>query len=173
LNDGTAAPLINEATIREIDLGYDFDKDGTIENTMGVDLNGDGDTNDNYNEDQDGDGGIDTCFNFNRKDIFHYVILVHDCWAPRGGVWTLNRAGRGEGGAGTGGDDFLVTHRATKRQNTFMHELGHNIGLGHTNGQANERDSVMYTPSANANRLDYFPNQWSALLLDEVANDPD
>jgi len=115
-------------------------------------------------EDRNGNGRIDSYFDHARFGIFHYVLFTHETESWWNNQWHIDSAGWGE----QPGNDFIVTKRVSKVENTFMHELGHNLGLSHTNGQPNEKDSVMYTPSADANRLDYFSSQWAVLDFTQV-----
>jgi hypothetical protein len=109
-------------------------------------------------------------FNLNRWKIFHYCIMCHECWAISDGDWTEHRAGRGEGSPpDNGDDDFTITKRATKVQNTFMHELGRNLGLPSTNN----KNTVMYTTSAEAKKLDYLDSEWAIIQLDGITRATD
>lgn len=67
-------------------------------------------------------------FNPDRQGIYHYTIFAHDYW--RGG---------GSSGLSFSNRDFIVTLGSWAGQTgsdddqsgAFMHELGHNLGLGH------------------------------------------
>jgi hypothetical protein len=118
-------------------------------------------------------------FESERKDIFHYCIMVDNCWADSGSGFNGDRAGRGE----TGGDDFVVCSSQSKY--TFMHELGHNLDLSHsmrkdgsfpyseyaTKGGA--KRSVMYYISAQASRGYTYDRLWKYIDLQEVIDPVD
>ena len=94
------------------------------------------------------DGLKQSHFGAERRPVFHYAISVHEL-----GDWP-EAAGLSRGSVG-GASDFLISQgRYTNggnhvtsgsvnfQANTFMHELGHNLGLGHGGS-----DSENYKPS--------------------------
>lgn len=85
-----------------------------------------------------------TNFNPIRRKIFHYVIWAHDICPGLGSTSGISR--------GIPASDFLVTlgswstpgGTANQRTGTFMHELGHNLGLYHG---GNAGDNKNYKPN--------------------------
>jgi hypothetical protein len=60
-----------------------------------------------------------------KRRVFHYAIFAHD---------TFDHLSQLQGIGEMPGNDFVVTSRglpAADQQTTFMHELGHNLGLNH------------------------------------------
>jgi len=69
-------------------------------------------------------------FSTNRRGIFHYCLFVHDIWYNDDGVWidTL------EGISYPDNDKLMIAEdnmlpETEEQAGTFMHELGHNLGL--------------------------------------------
>ena len=94
-----------------------------------------------------------TNFSAARFPIFHYMIFVHDVGifeqAP-GGIALANVTGKSEipgsgfiVSLGCGGNDILCDVGSIYKQGgTFMHELGHNLGLRHGG-----LDNINYKPN--------------------------
>jgi beta-lactam-binding protein with PASTA domain len=90
-----------------------------------------------------------------RASVFHYVIFAHDLpflnkyFQPRGdsGISRFGLLSNGEGGVSS---DFIVSlgeyeghvGTAQRQAGTFMHELGHNLGLHHGGS-----DDVRFKPN--------------------------
>ncbi len=79
-----------------------------------------------------------------RARAFHYCIFAHDLWSKRTGVsW------------GAPASDFVValgsfvggTGNESNQAGTFMHELGHNLGLWHGGGETSTRRDDAYKPN--------------------------
>ncbi|RLF73991.1 MAG: hypothetical protein DRN55_01570 [Thermoplasmata archaeon] len=144
---------------------------------------------DNFNGVIDGtETGSLGYFNHNRFGIFHYVLFTHETesWydppGPDPGQWFINAAGWGEQPArGTSdGNDFIITSRASNQASVFMHELGHNLGLFHSQ----ERDGSDRDPTVNPigsetvqstcmywqenDVVNYLSQEWGALELNLV-----
>lgn len=66
-------------------------------------------------------------FNSNRRWAFHYSVSVHSPFYDENGYVDADRCSTGGQGE-IGGNDF-VNHNGNA--GTFMHELGHNLGLRH------------------------------------------
>ncbi len=110
-----------------------------------------------------------------RENKFHYVIFCDGCWANSGTGFNGDRAGRGE----INGDDFVVC--SSKSKYTFMHELGHNLGLDHSmekdgtfpyaeyNTKSEAKKSVMYWRSSEANGFTY-DKLWPYIDLNGVVD---
>ncbi|NEP09173.1 MAG: hypothetical protein F6K14_02790 [Symploca sp. SIO2C1] len=80
-----------------------------------------------------------------KKLVFHYNLWVHDKGTKSDGTQNTS-SGEADGEAGISGDDLIVSlgtnwnQGTTEEQaGTFMHELGHNLGLGHGGGD-NEKN---------------------------------
>lgn len=78
-----------------------------------------------------------------RRDIFHYVLWAHDLTPAYGSTSGISR--------GIPASDFIVSLGSwpgcgdtNARTGTFMHELGHNLGLTHG---GNAGDHVNYKPN--------------------------
>ncbi len=86
--------------------------------------------------------GFDTIKNANfddaREAIFHYNVWGHDMCSSQAGTSGISRNGSGST-FGDGASDFIVslggwngqTGTEDQQAGTFMHELGHNVGLRH------------------------------------------
>ncbi|MGD9092613.1 MAG: choice-of-anchor L domain-containing protein, partial [Anaerolineales bacterium] len=86
--------------------------------------------------------GFDTVknanFNEEREAVFHYNIWAHSMCSTKSGTSGISRNGSGAD-FGDGASDFLVslggwsgqTGTEDQQAGTFMHELGHNLGLRH------------------------------------------
>lgn len=86
--------------------------------------------------------GFDTLKNANfmesRESIFHYNVWGHDLCSSLSGTSGISRNGSGAT-FGDGASDFIVslggwagqTGTEDQQAGTFMHELGHNLGLRH------------------------------------------
>jgi hypothetical protein len=131
------APVSNPDGSRGIDLIIDYGQGAPF--TAGNELPG---------NDDNLDDGLASEFlaykagNFasNRADYFHYSILTRS-------------QGNGAGGLGEApGDDFNITQGCSEpnmsRVNTFIHELGHNLGLLH-GGNDNCNDRPNYNSIMN------------------------
>jgi len=67
-----------------------------------------------------------------KQQVFHYVVFVHNQYAT-------TSSGIAEGAWGIGGNDFMISlgnfaggvGSKEEKSGTFMHELGHNLGLDH------------------------------------------
>jgi len=67
-----------------------------------------------------------------KQQVFHYALFVHNLYGS-------DATGIGEGAWGIGGNDFMVSlgnfaggaGSPQEKAGTFMHELGHNLGLDH------------------------------------------
>jgi hypothetical protein len=77
--------------------------------------------------------------------VFHYAIFAHSVYPDNTAspLWEDTISGYGE----MPGNDFMVTlgewaFTADEQEGTFMHELGHNLGLDHGGG-----DSMNYKPN--------------------------
>ena len=103
--------------------------------------------------DNDGDGKVDEkdpdCNSKNilaaKTRVFHYSIFGHSPYPDNTTtpLWEDTISGYGE----MPGNDFMVTlgewdFTADEQEGTFMHELGHNLGLDHSGG-----DSMNYKPN--------------------------
>src|SRR5699024_4267125 len=99
-------------------------------------------------------------FTFGRSGLYHYCL-----WAPAylgpDGLPSLS-----SGLAEIGGDSFVVTQlpstntsNSTRVQQagTFMHELGHNLGLCHT------PDKSCHSSSSSGGADNYRPNYFSVM----------
>jgi hypothetical protein len=82
-----------------------------------------------------------------KRQAYHYCLFVHSIELKNGTVWTKTTAG----GIGEWpGDDFVVSlgnwiggvGSRDEQSCVFMHELGHNLGLGHGGD-----DDVNYKPN--------------------------
>ena len=93
-----------------------------------------------------------------KRRAFRYCVIVND----------LMDTGTGDGFGGCGeepGDDFVCAFGGADiwfQASTFMHELGHNLGLGHgggdgVNGKPNYPSIMNY---ALANRMDWSASFW-------------
>lgn len=79
-----------------------------------------------------------TNFSNARAAVFHYNIWAHDLAAAFGSTSGISRNGSGAD-FGSGASDFIVslgswtgqTGTVNQQAGTFMHELGHNLGLRH------------------------------------------
>ena len=85
-------------------------------------------------------------FSASRRPVFHYAISAHDFVAS-------HASGISAGGYPSGAGEFLITlggacpadpctPKVGMQAGTFMHELGHNLGLGHGGG-----DHLNYKPN--------------------------
>lgn len=86
--------------------------------------------------------GFDTVKNANfqesREAVFHYNVWAHDLCSSLAGTSGISRNGSGAT-FGDGASDFIVslggwsgqTGTEDQQAGTFMHELGHNLGLRH------------------------------------------
>lgn len=75
-----------------------------------------------------------------RQEVFHYALFV-ECFAANNGKCE----GTSTGQAWMPGDTLIVSAgllAGDEEGNTFMHELGHNLGLGHGGG-----DGLNYKPN--------------------------
>ncbi len=134
-----------------------------------------------------------------REDIFHYVVVTHYYArknpAGPGIEYRDNACGVGELGRSSNcGDDFLLCYdnhlvggvlNAAELRDTFMHELGHNLGLEHswaggTPPAGNDPDPAVNPWPGNetvfnttmywsgGNKLDYLRMEWERLDLPHV-----
>lgn len=131
-----------------------------------------------------------------REDIFHYVVFTNYYARDDSPIeYRPGAYGVGEFGRGSNlGDDFLVCYDnhikdgsldVAELQDTFMHELGHNLELDHSwepdpepNGSdpdpsvnpraGNEtvHDTVMYW--SGGQKLDYLRDEWARINLAAV-----
>jgi len=76
-------------------------------------------------------------------------------------------------------DYVVVTSKASDQAHTFMHELGHNFGLQHSQekdgtdsdpnvnptGSETVKSTVMYWQEHSLNPIDYLDEEWNALQL--------
>jgi len=94
-------------------------------------------------------------FDVRRTQVYHYVVF-----AGNNGYLEKGTSGRGE----VGGNDFLVTlnsdlwyrwNRGKIQAGTFMHELGHNLGLRHGGD-----DNVSYKPNYVSVMNYWFQLSW-------------
>jgi hypothetical protein len=133
-----------------------------------------------------------------REDIFHYVVVTHyyarkNPTGPgieyRDGAYGVGELGR----FSDCGDDFLICYDnhltgggldAAELRDTFMHELGHNLGLAHSweggtppagydpdpavnpMGKETVFNTTMYW--SGGNKLDYLRMEWARLDLPHV-----
>jgi len=111
--------------------GEDLNGNGVLDTNLneaiaGVDYNHDGDERDVLNEDYDRNGILEPShFTLERRGIFHYCIFADERFGTTSsGVSWSNE------------DDFVVAAGSWIRDEgeiaiagTFMHELGHNLGL--------------------------------------------
>ncbi len=112
-------------------------------------------------EDTNGNGRLDTHFDHDRKGIFHYCIFTDDVWAVQGGEWDTYF-----GYAEINGDDLIVAVETLTYEFqpiVFMHELGHNLGLDHTD--PSEGGSAMGTTWWNSlsRPVNYLDSEWAEL----------
>ncbi|MGH9014399.1 MAG: calcium-binding protein [Acidimicrobiia bacterium] len=112
----------------------------------------------------------DSHFNSARLPIFHYALFAHSL---PGGL-TGGSRNQGGGASAAGASDFLVTlstwdiffgdegefslARVNTQAGTFMHELGHNLGLGHGGVVLDGNGSVIGADDTN-----YKPNHLSVM----------
>lgn len=109
-------------------------------------------------------------FPSNRWPIFHYAILAHNLPAFNCGTFIGRPSGISRNGMNfeTGGSDFIVAlsdwevlpspFLTNIRAGTFMHELGHNLGLGHGGLEISANGQVIA-----ANHINYKPNHLSVM----------
>jgi len=104
-------------------------------------------------------------FHFNRWHIFHYCLLGNE---RIGQKWYEDK----EGIAERGGDDFALwmdqIHTIKNEAQTFMHELGHNLDLGH----CNDGHCAMET-GLHLNDVTYCSDCWSKIDLNKVCDSSD
>lgn len=105
-----------------------------------------------------------------RWPIFHYAIFAHDMPSFNCGSYVGRPSGisRNANDFETGASDFLVSlggweilyglELANVRAGTFMHELGHNLGLGHGGLDIDDSGGVI-----GANHTNYKPNHLSVM----------
>ncbi len=87
----------------------------------------------------------ETNFSVERRRIFHYCIFAHGL----GGLGSVSGISRGIPGTAfivSLGSGSWTDHRGSQNEQagTFMHELGHNLGLHHGGG---EGDDVIWKPN--------------------------
>lgn len=104
-------------------------------------------------------------FSINRLGIFHYAIFCDKSWAMSEGIFTSNRIGLAEA---IGGNDFIVCTGYSK--NTFMHELGHDLGLMHSMEKAGTFNYPQYydTKSEAKQTIMYYQSGSSTNDYDEL-----
>lgn len=82
----------------------------------------------------------DVYFNWNRNGVFHYMIFAHDLTGNEDwwGISGISRNGWPDKNFVKGAMDFIVSMGSwtsmgtqNEREGTFIHELGHNLGLRH------------------------------------------
>ena len=88
-------------------------------------------------------------FNALRAPIFHYMVFANDLASCMGTTSGISRNGWPDSVFIKGATDFIVSlgdwsghGSATDREGTFIHELGHNLGLRHGGN-----DNVNYKPN--------------------------
>jgi len=91
----------------------------------------------------------DTYFGPGREKIFHYMIFAHDLAPELQGTSGISRNGWPDSVFIKGAQDFIVSlgswpGQGTQdaREGTFIHELGHNLGLRHGGN-----DHINYKPN--------------------------
>jgi hypothetical protein len=167
LNDGIAAPLLNEAT-----AGFDFNRNGNMTEIINEDANGDGVLGAGDEDDQIGKEHYKELRESNfgtiaeRADpnatqilaakalVYRYAVFAdHFVWPRDDGVGVhFDVSGVAyDGGSfvvslGVGWGAFQIEEEA----GTFMHELGHTLGLAHggdvpTNHKPNYFSTMSYT----------------------------
>lgn len=136
-----------------------------------------------------------------REDIFHYVVVTHYYARKnpagigveyRDGAYGVGEVGR----SANGGDDFVICYDnhvvggvldADELRDTFMHELGHNLGLLHSWEGGTPPDGYDPDPAVNpwagretvhnttmywsgGNKLDYLRMEWERIDLPQVSD---
>ncbi len=128
--------------------------------------------------DTKGSAALPNLFNWDRKGMYHYVLFVHHLWRfdADSGEWSDEYGGVGEGSGRMlgvhGGDDILVADGhmgwlSERQAKTFMHELGHNLGLCHPGegtcpGTGGEPTAML--PGGTLT-VDYTAAEWEAVYL--------
>jgi hypothetical protein len=127
-----------------------------------------------------------------RNDIFHYCIVTPyiSTWDSTAG--SIDYANGTTGISERPGDDFMISGKVMANNirsfyagpdrnkkkplewaKTFMHELGHNLDLGHS-ADADEANTVMYRYTSTIKPLKYLePAEWSAIKPEKVVDTTD
>ncbi len=103
----------------------------------------------------------DDNFAWNRVGIFHYAIFAHNLAFEMGSTSGISRNGWPDKYFVKGATDFIISMGGwasmgdqDEREGTFVHELGHNLGLRHGGN-----DHVNYKPNYFS-VMNYFYQTW-------------
>ncbi|MBD3407139.1 MAG: hypothetical protein GF411_13555 [Candidatus Lokiarchaeota archaeon] len=94
----------------------------------------------------------------NRKDIFHYCLIVN--------TYIKTDGSKPVGTAEKPGDDIIIAHSevpsgATNFARVFMHELGHNLKLEHAPGDSTTVMSIIKKSHIDDSTIvDYSNDEW-------------
>jgi hypothetical protein len=124
------------------------------------------------------DGGLEG----HRENIFHYCLAAEHVvrFNKTGKVIRLDfKHSKGINGmSDIGGDDMIlatvtIDQNARSLEKVFMHELGHNLNLVHTEsdmltGDEKIDETVMNSPASSATKLDYLRKEWASIDLTAV-----
>jgi hypothetical protein len=109
-------------------------------------------------------------FSPSRRGIFHYCLFVHDMRKDG----STNK----DGAAEIMGDDLMVDDgqmypKVMDQAQTFMHELGHNLGLPDVDHAGSGYKSVMNYDWEESWGLVYTSGEWNQINLAYVNSSPD